>query len=688
MITVRRLPPRQRPDRAHDAGPARRRFNACGAEMKDYVTINPVDPMYRAVYADGSTLFVRHGREAMTQEIREFANAKEAEAFGDFCDWLEKLYRAEMDSFIDANFNSPLDLVKPWKSGLDWSARRLRQARQEGGVVLRRRAPAADLQLPVDVRRPRPLRGARALRRDHLHGLGRGRLRPRGRHAHDGGGARRGGQRGRRRDPVRLAGQPDPARPNGPVTGVEIGPCSERIDADAVVCNPDLPVAYRELLPGVDAPRTARNGKYSPSCLLWVAGVKGLPPAEAAHHNIHFGDDWDGSFKALIDDGVRMPDPSILVTLHSLDDRSLAPEGHSSIYVLEPTPNLSGTIDWSKERDRSSTACAERVEFARLPHRGRRRGDLRPHRLGAHGHGAGHAVRAGPHVLPDRAVPAEQRQQEGARASCSPARRRCPASACRWCWCPASSPPSGSDQYARQLMLDEPLSSSGALTTDADDDTCCRPGRSRSTRATSCAASSTSATAPRTTGRPRCCRRSSSTTSTRCTRSPATPTTSSTRSRRRAGATCPTEVRAAALADFGDRFFADLDAGQVRRPGAEGGRAHGAGVRHRHRGVPPVPAVDDDGPHRRVVRHVGRPARVHGRLGGRDRRDDAADPRADRLRRRAAARPRPRQRVPAHELPARHRRGPRPRPPVRPAGGHRPLRCRPHERRSRPSSSS
>ena len=35
-------------------------------------------------------------------------------------------------------------------------------------------------------------------------------------------------------------------------------------------------------------------------------------------------------FKALIDDGVRMPDPSILVTLHSLDDRSLAPEGHSS----------------------------------------------------------------------------------------------------------------------------------------------------------------------------------------------------------------------------------------------------------------------------------------------------------------------------------------------------------------------
>ena len=53
-------------------------FNAAGADMADFVTIKPVDPMYRAVYADGSTLFVRHGREAMTEEIRRFANGREA----------------------------------------------------------------------------------------------------------------------------------------------------------------------------------------------------------------------------------------------------------------------------------------------------------------------------------------------------------------------------------------------------------------------------------------------------------------------------------------------------------------------------------------------------------------------------------------------------------------------------------
>ena len=90
----------------------------------------------------------------------------------------------------------------------------------------------------------------------------------------------------------------------------------------------------------------------------------GLPPADAAHHNIHFGHQWDDSFRALIHDGVRMPDPSILVTLHSHDDRSLAPDGCSSLYVLEPVPNLDGTIDWVRERDRITDSM--RAQVARL----------------------------------------------------------------------------------------------------------------------------------------------------------------------------------------------------------------------------------------------------------------------------------------------------------------------------------
>jgi phytoene desaturase len=83
---------------------------------------------------------------------------------------------------------------------------------------------------------------------------------------------------------------------------------------------------------------------------VWLAGVRGALPAGAAHHNIHFGADWDGAFRALLRDGTRMPDPSILVTSPSHTEPAMAPAGCTSLYVLEPVPNLDGRLDWTVER--------------------------------------------------------------------------------------------------------------------------------------------------------------------------------------------------------------------------------------------------------------------------------------------------------------------------------------------------
>ena len=338
-------------------------FNAAGANMADFVTIKKVDPMYRAVYEDGSELLVRHGREAMAEEIARFSNKVEAASFIKFCDWLEQLYKAEMSSFIDTNFDSPLDLAKPWRDALKLVSlgafRRL--DKKIGGFFRDDRlqrifsfqsmyaglAPYEALSLYAVITYMDSVEGV-YFPEGGMHAMATGLASA----------VQRAGVKIRYGAPVARILRSSGSR--GYVTGVELEG-GERIPADAVVCNPDLPVAYRTLLGGVDAPRAARNGKYSPSCLLWVAGVKGLPDANAAHHNIHFGADWNGSFKALIEDGVRMPDPSILVTLHSLDTAGLAPDGHSSIYVLEPTPNLDGKIDWSRERDRIMADLRERV---------------------------------------------------------------------------------------------------------------------------------------------------------------------------------------------------------------------------------------------------------------------------------------------------------------------------------------
>ena len=44
-----------------------------------------------------------------------------------------------------------------------------------------------------------------------------------------------------------------------------------------------------------------------------------------------------------------MTDPSVLVTVPTHDDPSLAPAGKQSYYILYPTPNLDADIDWTKQ---------------------------------------------------------------------------------------------------------------------------------------------------------------------------------------------------------------------------------------------------------------------------------------------------------------------------------------------------
>jgi len=326
-------------------------FAATGRDMASYVRLKPVDPMYRATFADGSVLDVRHGRAAMTEEIRGFSGPASAAAFERFADWLTELYQVEMPNFIDADFDSMLDLVRKWRAGA-------RLARLGGFGRLGRKVASF-----FDDERLRRIFGFQSLYAgvapyealalyavitymDSIEGVS---VPEGGMHAMATGLADALDDAG-----VSLRYDADVTRilrdGAGVVIGVELVG-GERIDADAVVCNPDLPVAYRTLLGGVDAPRAARRGRYSPSCLLWVAGVEGDVPPAAAHHNIHFGRTWDDAFRALVDDGVMMPDPSILVTLHSLDEPSLAPPGCSTLYVLEPVPNLDGRVDWTRHRE-------------------------------------------------------------------------------------------------------------------------------------------------------------------------------------------------------------------------------------------------------------------------------------------------------------------------------------------------
>jgi phytoene desaturase len=350
-------------------GLLRQAFEACGQTMEDFVTLRPVDPMYRATYADGSELRVWHGRERMAEEIRHVCGATEAAAFHKFCDWLTELYQLELPTFIDANFDSPLDLAWPPGPGLrlvkmggfrklgkvvaDYFADERLQKIFSFQAMYAGMAPMEALAVYCVITYMDSVEGV-YFPDGGMHAIATGMAAA----------ATKAGVDFRYGAPVASILREHGTR--GRVIGVELVG-GERISADAVVANPDLPVAYRELLGGLDAPRVARRGRYSPSCALWHAGVKGLPPEGSAHHNIHFGSDWDGAFRSLIHDGTRMSDPSLLVTLHSLDSPSDAPEGCSTLYVLEPTPNLDGQIDWVRDRGRIRDSIVAKVAALGYP---------------------------------------------------------------------------------------------------------------------------------------------------------------------------------------------------------------------------------------------------------------------------------------------------------------------------------
>ena len=318
-------------------------FNCVGEDMKDWLELTPLTPLYRAFYADGSQLDVHADTNEMEAEIAKHISSTEAAGYRRYVDFVTKLYKYEMNDFIDRNIDSPLNLLTP----------NLARLIALGGF--RRLSPKVN-QFMKDPRlqkvysfqamyagvSPQQALAIYAViaYMDSVNGV----FFPKG---------------GMHAVPRALAAAAEKHgvvfKYNTTVTNVEVSngrakavitEAGERYECDAVILNPDLPVAYRELLG--KTPVTIKRLKYSPSCVTLLVGSSKKYDF-AAHHNIHFGHSWDGVFDELIKKKQLMSDPSILVTVPTHDDPDLAPAGKHSYYILFPTPNLDSDIDWNKQ---------------------------------------------------------------------------------------------------------------------------------------------------------------------------------------------------------------------------------------------------------------------------------------------------------------------------------------------------
>ncbi|MFN0026103.1 MAG: phytoene desaturase family protein [Acidimicrobiales bacterium] len=310
-------------------------FAAAGTAMEDHLSVRRLDPAYRAVFWDGSELRVRAQRDEMADEIRRVAGPSEAAGFHRFVDWVTALYHAEFSSFIDRDvsgardlFRSPRELARLVRLG-GFGRLEPRMERFFQDERLQRLFSFQALYAGLSPMKALALYAVIAYM-DCVEGVW-----------YPDGGVH-----------AMATGLADAATKAG--AEFRYGVTVEAIDAgrrcvvtasdgvqhaDAVVVNPDLPVAYRQLTE-VDPPRRLRRAHYSPSCLLWMLGVPGGNLGGAEHHNIHFGRSWETAFDQLLVKGQAMSDPSRLVTAASLSDHSSAPAGQHALTVLEPVPNL------------------------------------------------------------------------------------------------------------------------------------------------------------------------------------------------------------------------------------------------------------------------------------------------------------------------------------------------------------
>ncbi|TXI43119.1 MAG: phytoene desaturase [Mycobacterium sp.] len=326
-------------------------FAAVGASMADRLDLAPVDPAYRASFADGSSLDVHTEAAAMTAAVEEFAGPDQAAGYQRLRDWLTELYRLEMNGFIASNFDSPLSLLTPQLARLaaiggfrGWEKMVRRFISDER---LQRIFTFQALYAGVP---PQHALAAYAViaYMDTVAGV----YFPRG---------------GMRAVPEALAAAAAEAgvefryettvsaleRSGSRVTAVRTH-TGDRIACDAVILTTELPLTYQLL---GRTPRRALKVRPAPSAVVVHVGCPAVGDA-LVHHNISFGAQWAKTFDEIIDDGTLMSDPSLLVTRPTAGDPSLAPPGRDLLYILAPAPNLDvGVVNWAAEGD----AYAHRV---------------------------------------------------------------------------------------------------------------------------------------------------------------------------------------------------------------------------------------------------------------------------------------------------------------------------------------
>ncbi len=138
---------------------------------------------------------------------------------------------------------------------------------------------------------------------------------------------------------------------------------------DLVVCNADPPMVYNKLLKKYNLKRPFKKEKhllYSMGLFVLFFGTK-KKYNDVAHHTIWMTERFKSLLNDIFKNKILSDDFSLYIHRPTATDKSFAPEGCDSFYVLCPVPNLQGNINWNDQSEKLKNRIVTELSKTIMP---------------------------------------------------------------------------------------------------------------------------------------------------------------------------------------------------------------------------------------------------------------------------------------------------------------------------------
>ena len=127
---------------------------------------------------------------------------------------------------------------------------------------------------------------------------------------------------------------------------------SERLEADAVLANADLPYVYNDLLPDKNFADLLAHKRFSCSVISFFWGLDKIFPT-LGPHTLFLTHNYRENFEHIVRDLGLSADPSLYIHAPARLDPAMAPPGEDTLTAIVPVGHISenGEQDWGQTRD-------------------------------------------------------------------------------------------------------------------------------------------------------------------------------------------------------------------------------------------------------------------------------------------------------------------------------------------------